>query len=145
VAFGIMPLFALANAGVPLGSASFAGDGLAVFAGVGLGLVVGKLLGIAAFAWLAVRLGLAVLPTGVGWLGVAIVGLVGGIGFTMALFVAGLALPPGAMLETAKLAILCGSFAAAIVALIVGRVVLPARAAPGAARDAHEAERSTAR
>lgn len=143
VAFGIMPLFALANAGVPLGSASFSGDGLAVFAGVGLGLVLGKLLGILAFSWLAVRLGLAALPTGVGWLGVAIVGLVGGIGFTMALFIAGLALPPGEMLETAKLAILCGSFVAAIVAMAIGRVALPARAVPGAARDAHEAERST--
>jgi NhaA family Na+:H+ antiporter len=143
VAFGIMPLFALANAGVPLGSASFAGDGLAVFAGVGLGLVLGKVLGIFVFSWLAVRLGLAALPTGVGWLGVGIVGLVGGIGFTMALFVASLALPPGAMLETAKLAILCGSFAAVIVALVVGRVALPARVASGAARDAHEAERST--
>jgi NhaA family Na+:H+ antiporter len=143
VAFGVMPLFALANAGVPLGSASFTGDGFAVLVGVALGLVAGKLLGIVSFSWLAVRLGLAALPTGVDWRGVAVVGLVGGIGFTMALFVAGLALPPGPMLETAKLAILCGSFVAAVVALWVGRLVLPARVVPGAARDAHEAERST--
>jgi NhaA family Na+:H+ antiporter len=145
VAFGIMPLFALANAGVPLGSASLAGDGLAVFAGVGVGLVVGKLTGILAFSWLAVRLGLAALPAGVGWAGVGVVGLVGGIGFTMALFIAGLALPPGPVLETAKLAILCGSLVAAVVALGIGRLALPARATPGAALGAHEAERSTMR
>jgi NhaA family Na+:H+ antiporter len=141
VAFGIMPLFALANAGVPLGSASLSGDGLAVFAGVTVGLALGKLLGILSFSWLSVRLGLAALPRGVSWSGVAVVGLVGGIGFTMALFIAGLALPAGAMLETAKLAILCASLAAALVALAIGRFALPARAAAGA-RDEDEAERS---
>jgi NhaA family Na+:H+ antiporter len=143
VAYGVMPLFALANAGVPLGSASFSGDGLAVFVGVAGGLVLGKLLGILAFSWLAVRAGMAALPTGVGWNGIAVVGLVGGIGFTMALFIAGLALPPGEMLETAKLAILGGSLAAAVVAMVAGRFALPARLAAGAARTAHEAERST--
>jgi NhaA family Na+:H+ antiporter len=145
VAYGVMPLFALANAGVPLGSASFSGDGLAVFAGVGLGLVLGKVAGIVGAAWIAVRLGLAALPTGAGWPGVAVVGLVGGIGFTMALFIAGLALPSGPMLETAKLAILCASLAAAVAALAVGRLALSPRSAPGAARDASSAERSTAR
>src|SRR5688572_32703945 len=50
----------------------------------GLGLVLGKLLGIVAFSWLAVRVGLAALPAGVDWRGVTVVGLVGGIGFTMA-------------------------------------------------------------
>jgi NhaA family Na+:H+ antiporter len=143
VAFGIMPLFALANAGVPLGSASFDADGLAVFAGVSIGLVLGKLAGIVSFSWLAVRLGLATLPTGVRWSGVAVVGLVGGIGFTMALFVAGLALPPGPMLETAKLAILCGSLVAAVLGMAMGRAALPARVHPAAASSAHEAERST--
>lgn len=145
VAYGIMPLFALANAGVPLGSASFTGDGRAVFAGVALGLVFGKLIGIVAFSWLAVRAGLAALPTGVNWRGVTVVGLVGGIGFTMALFIAGLALPPGPMLETAKLAILCGSLVAAVVALAVGRVCLEPRLEAGAAQTAAEAERSTER
>ena len=140
VLFAILPLFALANAGVPLGSASFGGDGLAVFAGVALGLVLGKLGGILVFAWLAVRLGLGALPSGVRWSGVALVGLLGGIGFTMALFVAALALPAGAMLETAKLAILAGSLAAAVAALVVGRVAL----APSDARDAGDVERSPA-
>jgi NhaA family Na+:H+ antiporter len=143
VAYGVMPLFALANAGVPLGSATLSGDGLAVFAGVGLGLVLGKLAGILGASWLAVRLGIAALPTGVGWPGVAVVGLVGGIGFTMALFIAGLALPSGPMLETAKLAILCGSLAAAVVALAVGRLALSPRLSPDAAPEATSAERST--
>ncbi len=129
VAFGIMPLFALANAGVPLGGASFQGSGLAVFSGVAVGLVLGKLLGILALSWLAVRLGVAVLPSGVGWTGVAVVGLVGGIGFTMALFVAGLALPPGELLETAKLAVLGASGAAALLAGVAGRLLLPAASA----------------
>jgi NhaA family Na+:H+ antiporter len=81
----------------------------------------------------------------VGWNGVRVVGLVGGIGFTMALFVAGLALPPGPMLETAKLAILGGSLASAVLALLLGRLALPALPVAGAATSAHEAERSTAR
>lgn len=145
VAFGIMPVFALANAGVTLGSAEFAGDGMRVFLGVVLGLIAGKLLGIFSFSWLAVRLGLAALPTGVRWKGVAVVALVGGIGFTMSLFIAGLALPAGPMLETAKLAILCGSFVAAIVALTAGWFVLKPELAAGAARTAGEAERATER
>lgn len=145
VAFGIMPLFALANAGVTLGSAELAGDGMRVFLGVVLGLIFGKLLGIFSFSWLAVRFGLAALPTGVNWKGVAVVALVGGIGFTMSLFIAGLALPAGPMLETAKLAILCGSFVAAIVALTAGFLVLRPGLAPGAAATEAEAERSTTR
>ncbi len=143
VAYAIMPLFALANAGVPLAGASLEGDGGALFAGVGLGLLLGKPIGILACAWLSVRLGLARLPRGVGWSGVAVVGLVGGIGFTMALFIAALALAPGASLETAKLAILSSSLAAAVLALVLGRVALPRGAATGAASSAYEAERST--
>jgi NhaA family Na+:H+ antiporter len=145
VAFAIMPLFALANAGVTLGSAELGGEGLRVFLGVVLGLVAGKLLGIVSFSWLAVRLGLAALPTGVRWNGVALVGLVGGIGFTMSLFIAGLALPAGPMLETAKLAILAGSFAAALVAFVVGLVALRPAVAPGAAASGIEAKPSTQR
>jgi NhaA family Na+:H+ antiporter len=132
-----MPLFALANAGVPLGGASFQRSGLAVFSGVAVGLVLGKLLGILALSWLAVRLGFAVLPSGVGWTGVAVVGLVGGIGFTMALFVAGLALPPGELLETAKLAVLGATGAAALLAGVARRLLLPA--APAGVRESESA------
>jgi len=143
VAYGIMPLFALANAGVSLSGAGLAGDGLAVFLGVALGLVLGKLLGVFALSWLAVRVGLARLPTGVGWSGVAVVGLVAGIGFTMSIFVAGLALPSGPSLETAKLAILSGSLGSAVAAALVGWSVLRTLPGAGAAPSAYEAERST--
>lgn len=124
VAFGIMPLFAFANAGVPLGQISFEGDALRVFLGVATGLILGKPIGILAVSWLAVTLRLAALPTRVRWSHVGIVGMVGGIGFTMALFIAQLAFPEGLLLETAKFAILCGSGSAAAISLLVGYRVL---------------------
>jgi NhaA family Na+:H+ antiporter len=143
VAFGIMPLFAFANAGVPLGQISFDGDALWVFLGVAIGLTLGKPLGILAVSWLSVRLRLAALPTGVQWSHVSIVGMVGGIGFTMALFIAQLAFPKGQLLETAKLAILCGSGLAAALSLLAGyRVLKVERGSNGAVTDA-EAEAST--
>jgi NhaA family Na+:H+ antiporter len=145
VAFVIMPLFALANAGVPLGSATLEGDGVNVFLGIALGLVVGKPLGITALSWLLQRAGMVALPGGIGWSQVALVGAVGGIGFTMSLFVAQLAFEPGPMLETAKLAIICGSVGAALVSAAGGRLVLPVSAALGAARSEGEAEATTER
>ncbi|MFT3926806.1 MAG: Na+/H+ antiporter NhaA [Myxococcales bacterium] len=133
VAFGIMPLFAFANAGVPLGEASFTGDHRAVFLGIVVGLSLGKPLGIVAFSWLLVKLGLGALPMGLSLRHVVLVGLVGGIGFTMALFIAQLALPPGALLETAKLAILVASGLAALLSSLLGLWLLPRRA--GRSRD----------
>jgi NhaA family Na+:H+ antiporter len=142
VAFGIMPIFALANAGVPLGSASLEGESLLVFLGVIMGLVLGKPLGILGLSWVSVRLGLASLPRGVTWPLVGLVGLVGGIGFTMALFIAHLAFPKGANLETAKLAILAASGLAAAGAGVLGRLLLSAVSREAAATPA-EAESST--
>jgi NhaA family Na+:H+ antiporter len=124
VAFLIMPLFAFANAGVPLGEASLEGASALAFAGVAAGLVLGKPIGIVALSWAATRLGLAALPSGVRWVEVMVVGVVAGIGFTMALFIASLAFPPGELLETAKLAILCASAVAGLGGLAVGRLVL---------------------
>lgn len=144
VAFGIMPLFALANAGVPLGAATFEGDGLRVFLGVTFGLVLGKVVGVVGASWLARRLGLTALPLGVGWKQVAVVGLCAGIGFTMALFIAQLAFPPGPLLETAKLGILCASAIAGILAFIVGRKTLSLEREAGAAACESDAEASTA-
>lgn len=145
VAFGIMPLFAFANAGVPLGEVSITGDALWVFLGVTLGLAVGKPMGILALSWLAARCGLAALPAGVRWSHVSVVGMVGGIGFTMALFVAQLAFPSGPLLETAKLAILCGSALGATAALIAGSRLLSANRNSDAATTDAEAEASTSR
>jgi NhaA family Na+:H+ antiporter len=143
VAFLIMPVFALANAGVQLGDARLGGAGTAVLLGVTLGLVVGKPLGVVVLSALAVRLRLAALPTGVRWPDVLVVGTVAGIGFTMALFIASLAFPPGPLNEVAKLGILCASGFAALAGLIMGRTLLSPVAPEGAAPGAAEAEAST--
>jgi NhaA family Na+:H+ antiporter len=143
VAFVIMPLFALANAGVPLGDARLDGGGQRVLFGVTAGLVLGKPLGVFALSWLAVRLRLAALPLGVAWREVLVVGLVAGIGFTMAIFIAQLAFAPGAHLETAKLAVLSASVVAGLAGLAAGRVLLSAQAPAGAATCEADAEAST--
>ena len=116
VAFGIMPLFALANAGVPLGLAGLeGGESTSVALGIALGLLVGKPVGITLCAWAAVRLGFASLPEGVTWRMIAGAGLLGGIGFTMALFIAGLAfVSEPSLLVAAKLGILGASLIAGI-------------------------------
>lgn len=114
VAFLIMPLFALANAGVSLGEADSSDDGWRIFVGIFVGLVVGKAVGVLGASRLAVASGVATLPSDVGWSGIAVVGGLAGIGFTMALFIAQLAFPAGAELETAKLAILGGSVVAGL-------------------------------
>jgi NhaA family Na+:H+ antiporter len=143
VAFGIMPLFALANAGVRLEGAALEGDGAAIAAGVGLGLVVGKPLGVVLASWLALRMGVASLPAGLSVRGLLVVGTVAGIGFTMALFVAELAFGSGAELEVAKLAILGGSIASAVAGLVLGRTLLAGAWAPGTAPTERDAETST--
>jgi NhaA family Na+:H+ antiporter len=111
VAFAILPLFALANAGVPLAGG---GLGSAVALGILLGLVIGKPLGITLAAWLAVRAGIADLPAGVTWRTLHGTAWLGGIGFTMSLFIAGLAFSDAARLDTAKLGILTASLIAGI-------------------------------
>jgi len=122
VAHLIMPAFAFANAGVALDGAAPGGAGLPVFLGVVLGLVVGKPVGIVGAAWLVHRLGWAELPRGTSWPALAVIGMVAGVGFTMSLFIAQLALA-GALLDTAKLAVLIASATSAGLALAVGRVL----------------------
>jgi len=111
--FVIMPIFALANAGVPLRLADL-NDSLAV--AVALGLVVGKPLGILVFSWLAVRLRWARLPDRISWSVLAAAGCLAGIGFTMALFIAELALDAGA-LNKAKIGVLAASAVSAAAGL----------------------------
>jgi NhaA family Na+:H+ antiporter len=127
VAFGAMPLFALANAGVSVGEVSFDRERLRVFLGVTLGLVVGKPLGVLYCSWLARRARLASLPAGITGSQAAIVGTVAGIGFTMSMFIAELAFPAGATLETAKLGVLVGSALAALVSYMWGRLLFARR------------------
>ncbi len=140
VALVVMPIFALANAGVAF---EWSSVDPRIAAGVLVGLVVGKPLGILAASWIAVRSGLARMPTGVGWRGILIVGLVAGVGFTVALFIAGLALGEPTALASAKVGILIGSTLAVLLALVIGRAILPAELPAGAARSVEEAERST--
>lgn len=115
----IMPVFALANAGVPLAGSQLGGEALPVVLGVVLGLALGKPLGLTAAAWLAVRLGLADLPKGVSWYQMLSAGVLAGIGFTMSLFISSLAFTDQALLATAKLAILMASLLAGGVGMLM--------------------------
>lgn len=123
VAYGIMPLFALANAGV-----SFEGANLSealpqsVFAGVVLALVLGKPLGVMLASLALVKLNICSLPDGVTWKGVALVGLLAGIGFTMSIFIASLAFTDPALLSSAKLSVLAASSIAAVIGLVWGKL-----------------------
>jgi NhaA family Na+:H+ antiporter len=110
VAFGIMPIFALANAGVAVAPAAL---GHPVALAVAAGLVLGKPIGIVLFSWLAVRAGLARLPSGVNWPAMLGAGCLAGIGFTMSLFIAGLALE-GELLDAGKIGTLTGSTLSAV-------------------------------
>ena len=121
VAFGIIPIFALANAGVDLSGDLGDAFGSSLALGVILGLVVGKPVGITLFAWLAVKFGMAALPEGTSWKAIRGVSMLGGIGFTMSLFIAGLAFPGAPELnETAK----AGIFAASLLAGVTGYLML---------------------
>ncbi|MBU7574793.1 MAG: Na+/H+ antiporter NhaA [Hydrogenophaga sp.] len=121
VAYGVMPLFALANAGVTLDGVDLGtGSAQTVTLGVVLALVLGKPLGVVGASWLAVRLGLCQLPGGVTWSGVGLVGLLAGIGFTMSIFIATLAFDDAQLLGAAKLGVLLASLLAAVLGLSWG-------------------------
>ncbi len=120
VAFLIMPVFALANAGVSV-SGEQLGSSIAI--AIAVGLSVGKPLGIALVAFVLVKLGLARLPDRVGWLSVVGGGCLSGIGFTMALFIASLAIEEP-LLSQAKVGILAGSAASGVLGMVVLSVSL---------------------
>jgi len=131
VAFAILPLFAFANAGVPLGGVGIGAFLEPVPLGIVAGLLVGKPIGVLLASWLAVRLGFARLPEGAGWGAMFGVSVLCGIGFTMSLFIAGLAFE-GAGSEyvvQTRLGVLFGSLASAVLGLALLHVMLP-RAAP---------------
>ena len=130
--FFVLPLFALANAGVELRTDMLEGPGAArVAAGVLLGLVLGKLAGILAGAWAGVRFGIAVLPSDLHWRHIAGAAALGGIGFTVSLFIAGLAFTEPALGDAARVAILSAS----VVSAGLGAALLISRP-PSAAEDA---------
>ena len=120
-AFLIMPVFAFFNAGLPLRAETE----LITLVSIGtfLGLLVGKPVGIAGFVALAVKVGLTRLPVGANWQGMIGIGLLGGIGFTMSLFIAGEAFPAAPDFAAAKIAI----FAASVLAGVLGLALLGPR------------------
>jgi NhaA family Na+:H+ antiporter len=122
VSFAVVPLFALANAGVTLDSAALR-DAVSsrLVWGIVLGLVVGKLLGVVAGTWLALRLPATTFVGGVRWGQMSGIGAVAGIGFTIALFVTDLAFEDPALQQQAKIGILVGSALAALLALGIFR------------------------
>ena len=121
----ILPLFALANAGVAIG-----GDLMAVLAnplalGVIVGLVVGKPVGIGLLSWLAVKSGRGALPEGVTWAQVFGAGCLAGIGFTMSLFISDLAFDNETLIATAKIGILAASLASGVLGFVILSRSLP--------------------
>ena len=115
----VLPIFALANAGVAW-SADVFQENAQLMGAITLGLVVGKSTGIVAASWLAVRSGLAVKPQAYSWRQLIGAGALGGIGFTMSLFIAGLAFPNAADYAAAKIAI----FIASVIAAVLGTIIL---------------------
>jgi len=140
VNFFIVPLFAFANAGIFLldmdPASLFEGISLAVMTA----LVIGKFLGILSFSWLAVKLHLAPMPAHSNWHMMSSIAMLGGIGFTVSLFIATLTFNPAVaaqadLLNHAKLGIVAGSLIAGIVAFIWLHFTLPRGIAPDAAED----------
>jgi Na+:H+ antiporter, NhaA family len=129
VAFAIVPIFGFANAGVTLGG------GISVFAplplAIALGLLVGKQVGVFGSVWLAVKAGVATCPAGASWAQVYGVSLLCGIGFTMSLFIGGLAFPAQPEADAVKIGVLLGSFLSAVAGVLVLRLTastsVPAR------------------
>jgi NhaA family Na+:H+ antiporter len=114
VNYAVLPIFALANAGVQVDPANLSGVASPLGFGIMLGLVLGKPAGILLATWATVRLGVAQLPSGVRWTQIGGAAVLGGIGFTMSIFIATLGFGANGMLETAKLAIFLASGVAAL-------------------------------
>ncbi len=119
VAFGIVPLFAFANAGVSLAGTTFAVVTSSIPLGISLGLFIGKPIGIFSFTWAAIRLGLGERPQGASWTQVLGAGMLGGIGFTMSLFIGMLAFPDPAYAAELRLGVLIGSILSAVAGYII--------------------------
>ena len=124
----IVPIFALANAGIVLSADSITSPS-SVLGGVALALVVGKFIGVTLFSWIAVRLGFGRLPDGARWGHVMGVGAVAGIGFTVSLFITGLAFDDITIQDDAKIGILAASIISALAgaAILAGVALPPAR------------------
>lgn len=133
VLFGVMPLFAFANAGVSLSGMSFGSLFQPIPLGVALGLLVGKAAGIFGAVWAAVRWQIASKPEGTTWEQILGVAMLGGIGFTMSLFIGMLAFPDPNYAAPLRLGVLVGSLLSAVGGYLILRFGLPGNrvAAPG--------------
>src|SRR5208282_3214447 len=125
VCFLVLPLFALASAGVALSTEQLKlASSSPIALGIFLGLLIGKSMGIIAFSYLAVRTKIAVMAEGLTWAGIAGVGILAGLGFTVALFISGLSFEEETMVATAKVAVLAASLAAGSIGYIYLRFTL---------------------
>ncbi|MBW2533473.1 MAG: Na+/H+ antiporter NhaA [Deltaproteobacteria bacterium] len=131
VTFVVLPVFALANAGVVVQGDLVASLTSRTSLGTAAGLLVGKQLGITTFALLAVKLRLADLPAGVSWIQLHGVAVLGGIGFTMSLFIAGLGFSDPSLVGLAKIGTLVGSLLSAVVGVAILHLTLPRAAGAG--------------
>lgn len=123
VNYFIMPVFALANAGVTFNGG--AGAFSTVTFAIAIGLFAGKSVGITALSWLGVKSGLAELPEGIKWKNLFAVAVLGGLGFTMAIFVANLAFGNPAMLDQAKVGIFLGSIVSGVIGFYLLKFMFP--------------------
>lgn len=126
VAFGIVPVFAFANAGLPLGELSLTGQDGVIALGVAAGLLVGKFVGVLGVTWALSLVGLP-LPKGVSWGQMAAAALLAGIGFTMSLFIGGLAFRGGEEMNAVRAGVLGASTLAALMGLTLLRILSGAR------------------
>ena len=131
VAFGVLPLFAFANAGVSLGGLGAEALASSVTLGIAFGLLIGKPVGVLAMIWLPIRLGWADRPEGANWLHLLGVALLAGVGFTMSFFIGGLAFPGAGMMDRVRVGVLGGSLLAGTLGYLLLRLAVRPAPAPG--------------
>ncbi|MEL6487194.1 MAG: Na+/H+ antiporter NhaA [Pseudomonadota bacterium] len=125
VAFMVIPIFGFANAGVSLVGVSPAMILEPLPLGIALGLLIGKQIGIMGMSWIAVKAGFASLPEGIGWRKIHGLSLLAAIGFTMSLFIGGLAFEDPAQVDAVKIGVLAGSLVAALSGFLILKSALP--------------------
>jgi NhaA family Na+:H+ antiporter len=129
VTFFIVPVFAFANAGVPLSGSALGALSAPLTLGIILGLFIGKQAGIFGATWLAIRLGLSPKPAGASWMQIYGIALLTGIGFTMSLFIGSLAISDPALQDQIRIGVLVGSLLSAAAGALV--LLVAARRMPG--------------